>query len=163
VGTAIRRIVDSSALILLAKIGQLDLLRVGVPEIVVPDTVLAEVGALGPSDLVFQQIQNATWLKIVHTPLTPPPLLAWCLGAGESSVPPIAMSDPDCEAVLDDRDAHRGAQAMKIGIRGTIGLVILAKQIGERSTVRPVVQQLRQSGLFITDDVANAALALVGE
>jgi hypothetical protein len=43
VATPIRRIVDSSPLILLAKAGQLDVLRAGVAEVRVPDAVLSEV------------------------------------------------------------------------------------------------------------------------
>ncbi len=75
----------------------------------------------------------------------------------------IALTDPNCEAILDDRDARRCAQALTVGVRGTIGLVILAKQIGSIPLARPVVEQLRQVGLFLTDDVARQALALVGE
>jgi predicted nucleic acid-binding protein len=90
-------------------------------------------------------------------------VLAWNLGAGERSVLSIALTDPDCEAILDDRSARRCAQAMSIGVRGTLGLVILAKQIGSLSLARPVVEQLRQSGLFLTDALASQALALVGE
>jgi predicted nucleic acid-binding protein len=103
------------------------------------------------------------WLKIVPAPPTPPRVLVWGLGAGESSVLTIALTDPDCEAILDDRDARRCAWALGIGVRGTLGLVILAKQIGSLHSARPVVEQLRQVGLFLTDDVANGALALVGE
>ncbi len=66
--TPLRRILDSSPLILLAKVGQIDLLRAGVSEIVVPDAVLSEVGARGPADPVFQQIQSTGWLKIVPAP-----------------------------------------------------------------------------------------------
>jgi predicted nucleic acid-binding protein len=163
VATPVRRIVDSSPLILLAKVGQLSLLRAGVTEVLVPDTVLSEVGARGPADPVFQQIQAAAWLKIVPAPPTPRRVLVWSLGAGESSVLTIALTDPDCEAILDDRDARRSAQALGIGVRGTLGLVILAKQIGSVPSARPVVEQLRRSGLFLTDDVASRALALVGE
>ena len=66
--TPVRRIVDSSPLILLSKAGQLDVLRAGVPEILVPDAVLSEVGARGPSDPVLQQIHNTPWLKLVPPP-----------------------------------------------------------------------------------------------
>jgi len=150
-------------LILLAKVGQLDLLRAGVPDILVPDAVLAEVGARGATDPVFQQIQSTAWLKIVSTPSAPQQVLVWGLGAGESSVLTVALTDPNCEAILDDRDARRCAQALGIGSRGTLGLVILAKQIASIPSARPVVEHLRREGLFLTDDLANQVLALVGE
>ncbi len=161
--TPLRRIVNTSPLILLSKVGRLDLLRAGVPDILVPDAVFQEVAARGPTDPVLLAIQRAMWLKIVPSPATPPQVLAWNLGAGESSVLTVALTDPDCEAILDDRDARRCAQALGVGFRGTVGLVILAKQIGTLPLARPVVEQLRRSGLFLTDDLANRALALVGE
>ena len=161
--TPVRRIVNASPLILLAKVGQLDLLRAGVPEIIVPDVVLREVGARGPTDPAFQEIQGTAWLKIVTAPPTPPPVLIWNLGAGESSVLAIALTDPGCEVILDDRDARRCARALKIGSRGTLGLVVLARQIGSIPSARPVIEQLRQAGLYLTDDLANQTLALVGE
>ena len=78
--TPIRRIVDSSPLILLAKVGHLDLLLAGVRQIIVPDAVHSEVGARGTSDPVFQQIQSTSWLSIVPAPPTPSPpgpVLGW--------------------------------------------------------------------------------------
>jgi predicted nucleic acid-binding protein len=150
-------------LILLAKVGQLDLLRAGVPEILVPDVVLREVGARGPTDSAFQEIQRMTWLRVIPAPPTPRSVLVWNLGPGESSVLAVALKDPDSEAILDDRGARRCAQALKVGFRGTLGLVVLAKQIGFIPSARPVIEQLRQAGLFVTDDLANRSLALVGE
>src|ERR1039457_6376285 len=84
VATPVRRIVNTSPLILLAKVGQLDLLRAGVPEIIVPAAVLREVSARGPADPDFQKIQRVAWLKVVPTPPTPAQVLVWKLGAGES-------------------------------------------------------------------------------
>jgi predicted nucleic acid-binding protein len=163
VATPVRRIVNASPLILLAKVGQLDLLLAGVPEIIVPDIVLSEVGARGPADPVFQEIQRAIWLNIVPSPPIPPQVRIWNLDAGESSVLAVALSDPECEAILDDRDARRCAQALKIPFRGTLGLILLAKQIGSIPSARPVVEHLRRSGLFLTDELSDQALALVGE
>ena len=80
--TPVRRIVDSSRLILLAKVGQLDLLRAGVPEILVPDAVLSEAGMLGPKDPDFQHIQSTAWLKIVPAPPAPQRVLIGGLGTG---------------------------------------------------------------------------------
>ena len=57
--TPVRRIVNSSPLILLSKVGHLDLLRAGVPEIIVPDVVFREVGARGPADPVIARVAHA--------------------------------------------------------------------------------------------------------
>jgi predicted nucleic acid-binding protein len=163
VATPVRRIVNASPLILLAKAGQLDLLRAGVPEVVVPDAVLREVSARGPADPVLLEVRRAPWLKPVPAPATPPEVLVWDLGDGESSVLSMALNDPDCETILDDRDARRCAQAPGIGTRGTIGLIVLARQIGSIPAARPVLEQVRRAGLFVTDDLVRQALALVGE
>jgi predicted nucleic acid-binding protein len=163
VATPVRRVVDASPLIFLAKVGQLELLRAGVSDVEVPDAVLREVAARGPADPVLQQVQNAPWLKIVVAMPTPPHILAWNLGDGESSVLTIALGDPDCEAILDDRDARRCAKVLQIGVRGTLGLVILAKQIGSLPAARPVVELLRRAGLFLSDQLMDQALALVSE
>jgi hypothetical protein len=72
VATPLRRVVDASPLILLTKAGWLNLLRAGVSEILVPDAVLSEVGARGPTDPVLQQIKSTAWLSFVSTPQTPP-------------------------------------------------------------------------------------------
>jgi len=48
-------------------------------------------------------------------------------------------------------------------VRGTLGLVLVAKQRGEIASARSVLDQLRQSGMYLSDRVLNEALALVGE
>ena len=161
--TPVRRVVDASSLIALAKVGRLELLRVGVPEIVVPEAVMSEASVRGLADPVLERIRQAAWLRIVPASAIPPIVLAWDLGSGENSVIAIALADPECEALLDDRDARRCAQALGIQARGTLGLVILARQIGALPLARPVVEELRKAGFYLTDELAGQALALVGE
>ena len=45
----------------------------------------------------------------------------------------LTLDDRDGEVILDDRDAKRCAQTLGISARGTLGLVLLAKQLGEVS------------------------------
>lgn len=42
-------------------------------------------------------------------------------------------------------------------------LNLTAKQRGEISAARPVLEQLRLSGMYLSDQVMNQALALIGE
>jgi hypothetical protein len=78
-----RRIVNASPLILLGKAGRIDLLRIGGPEVIVPDGVIAEVGAKGPADPTARAVAGASWLRIMATPPMPGPVRACALDPGE--------------------------------------------------------------------------------
>ena len=67
----VRRIVDASPLILLGKIGRLDLRRVGGPQVVVPGAVLEELGGHEPDDAAAREIVLISWIRIA--PFAPIP------------------------------------------------------------------------------------------
>jgi hypothetical protein len=66
-----KRIVNASPLILLSKIGQLDLLRMGGVDVSTPDAVIAEIGARSEADLTALAIRQTGWLSIVASPAVP--------------------------------------------------------------------------------------------
>ena len=63
----------------------------------------------------------------------------------------------------DDLAARRCPATFRIPVRGTLGLVLLAKQRGRISAARPVLEAMCASGMYLSDPVLNKALALVGE
>jgi predicted nucleic acid-binding protein len=65
--------------------------------------------------------------------------------------------------VIDDRAGRRCAEAHGIPCLGTLGLVILAKRIGRIVEARPLIEDLRQVGLYVKDDVIADALRQAGE
>jgi predicted nucleic acid-binding protein len=107
-------------------------------------------------------LEDNPWLLVTEVPV-PPLIQAWDLGPGESAVLAWALAHPGALAVLDDLAARRCAAVLGVPVRGTLGLVILAKQRGLIPAARPVVEALRRGGLYLSDTVLNAALALVGE
>jgi predicted nucleic acid-binding protein len=92
----------------------------------------------------------------------PPSIQAWDLGTGEAAVLSYALSKP-AAAILDDRTGRRCALAHRIPLRGTLGLVLLAKKRGRIDAARPLLDRLRDEGMYLSDAVLNRALALVGE
>ncbi len=48
-------------------------------------------------------------------------------------------------------------------MRGTLGLVLMAKKNGTLTNARSTLMRLRDSGMYLSDAVANAALREVGE
>ena len=154
---------DTSPLIILTKGGFLDLLRLVAHEVIVPSIVAAEIEQRGPDDPAVQALRNTSWLRLVQAVLIPTAIEAWDLGPGESSVLAWAVAHPGTEAIVDDLKARRCAAALRIPVRGTVGLVLLAKQRGVIPAARPVIEHLRRSGLYLSDHVMNQALARVGE
>jgi predicted nucleic acid-binding protein len=158
-----RPVVNASPLIFLARGGMLDFLRLAGDEVVVPQAVADEVQRREMADVTAQALRQTAWLVTVATPPVPPLIQAWDLGAGESAVLSWAYAAPGTEAIVDDLAARRCAAALGIPVRGTLGLVLTAKQRGLIPLARPVLEQLRQAGMYLSDGVLNQALALVGE
>jgi len=155
--------INASPLIYLSRAGLLDLLQVIAPEIVVPQTVAAEILRRDATDVTAQAIQQNDWLKVLQTPPIPPEITAWSLGAGESAVLSWALANKNTEAIVDDLAARRCAAALQIPVRGTLGIILTAKQRGEISTARPLLEKLRQNGMYLSDKVLNQARSLIGE
>jgi len=66
-------------------------------------------------------------------------------------------------AILDDQPARRCAQVLNIQTQGTLGLVLLAKQQGLILAVRPVLEQLKQAGMYMSDRLELQIVAAAGE
>jgi predicted nucleic acid-binding protein len=158
-----RPAVNASPLIYLSRGGLVELLQLVAPEIVVPLAVAQELRRRGPEDPAVAALASNPWLVVLETPPVPPIIQAWDIGPGESAVLAWAHAAPGTLVIVDDLAARRGAQSLHIPVRGTLGVVLLAKQRGRIPAARPVVETLRRSGMYLSDAVMNKALAVVGE
>ena len=158
-----RLIVNTSPLIHLAEAGLLALLQQAATSVWVPEPVAREIRAYGPDDLTAIALANHAWLEVQPVDAIAGELLAWNLGAGEASVIALAQSSPGSMAVIDDLAGRRCAEALGLPLRGTVGLVLAAKQAGRIVAARPLLEQLRNKGMYLSDAVLNRALRRVGE
>src|SRR5438067_8821783 len=103
---------NSSPLIALDQIGQLDLLEQLFGSVLVPPAVVREVGpALAlPAWIVEQSLTQGL----------APQLLRPSLGPGESEAIAMALEVNAAWVVLDDRPARRLAQALGLTVIGTL-------------------------------------------
>lgn len=66
--------------------------------------------------------------------------------------------------LLDDRKARRiAAMAYGLEVRGTCGLLMAAKERRLISTVRPVLELMRQNGYFIGPELMAECVRRAGE
>ncbi|MDB9314254.1 DUF3368 domain-containing protein [Spirulina sp. CS-785/01] len=155
--------INTSPLIFLSKANLIHLLQIISPKIVVPEAVAQEIQAYGKTDITAQTLATIDWLMIKPMPEVPTVIQNWDLGLGESAVLTWGYTHPETEIILDDLAGRRCAKTLNIPMRGTLGLVLTAKQRGEIPAARPVVEQLRLSGMYLSNRVIDQALALVGE
>ncbi|MGZ3382094.1 MAG: DUF3368 domain-containing protein [Isosphaeraceae bacterium] len=158
-----RRVVNASPLIFLTKVGLLEVLHQQAVPVLVPDVVMAEISSLGAGDPAVQAVQQAGWIRVVPAPPAPPSVTAWKLDDGESSVIAVALQHSGSMAILDDLAARRCAQAMRLPMQGTLGLVLVAKRIGLIKAVLPVVEDLEHAGMYMTARLKTQILDAAGE
>ena len=85
------------------------------------------------------------------------------MGAGESSVLTLAATRQGIEAIIDDLAGRKCAASLQIPVRGTLGIVLVAKNRGVIPRARPVIEDMMGAGLYLSRNVLEAALHRVGE
>jgi predicted nucleic acid-binding protein len=156
-------VINTSPLIFLSKAGLIDLLKVVNQKIIVPTVVKDEIFAYGKEDITAQILAEKDWLIVKETPPVPTIIQNWDLGKGESEVLAWGYIHKNTEVIIDDLAGRRCALALSIPVRGTLGLVLLAKKRGVIPLARPILEQLRLTGMYLSSAVINLALAKVGE
>lgn len=158
-----QRMVDASPLVFLAKLDRLELLLLGVQEVLVPSVVLVEIHA--KRDVATERVEGClgTWLR--ECPLTRPELLRLLpdLGEGEKEVIAQALQEKIVSVVLDDLDARRVARRMGLDPVGTVGLLLAAKKRAMLPSLKEELERLKALGFRASDALTDQALHEAGE
>jgi predicted nucleic acid-binding protein len=160
-----KRIVNASPIIHLTHLGLVHLLNEPDVIVLVPEAVLNELACLGSDDPAVTAVRSTPWIQVVPTPAIPDFLRAWKLGAGETAVLTLALEEtgPDKEVVLDDWKARRRAEGLGIPVRGTLACLLIAKNLGRIDAVRPLLEKLHQSGMYLSDELMERVIKMAGE
>lgn len=144
-------VTDSACLIILDRIGRLDILRELFEPVMIPPGVREEFG------------KALDWLTVVapmNTALIR--VLSAIVDEGEAEAIALA-SEQDCLLILDDRKARRWAKSLGLRMIGTAGLLVRAKQQGVLSEVKPVLEAMKRSNFYMHPDLEKEVLRLAGE
>jgi predicted nucleic acid-binding protein len=146
---------NSSPLIALDQIGQLDLLERLFTSVLVPPAVVRETAPT---------VVLPGWIT-EQSPAQPigPQILSASLGLGESEAISLALEIHAAWIILDDRPARRLAQALGLTVIGTLGLLLAAKRRGYLAVVKPSLDSLVHHGFHIAADLYQRILTDAGE
>ena len=156
-------IVNASPLILLGKAQRLDLLSALAGQVLIPQAVAAEIGVKPDGQALLDAINKDPGFTVVDDLDISLDILSWDLGAGETQVIAHAKLCTAERAVLDDLEARRCAEVMGVPVIGTLGIVGRARRLGILDAAAPVIEKLREVGLYVSGDVVARLLREVGE
>jgi len=155
---------DTTLLLYLGRIGQVEVLPALFEPVCVPEPVASELdmGRLMRRDTTNpRQLDWATLVPVSQRDMdTLPPNR---LGVGERAVIAYAQSHAGYLAGLDDRQARLLAERMGLTVVGTIGILLRAKQANLIPAVRSLLDAVQSEGFRLGIDLYQEALRLAGE
>jgi predicted nucleic acid-binding protein len=147
-------VVNSSPIIVLFKSHFEEILPSLFKEIIIPNPVYKEITHHSKTDRASIEMPMVDWYKNINVKMDEQ-VLAWGLGNGESAVLSFALSNLDFRAIVDDKAARKFARTYKIKTLGTGSILVLAKKRGLISSLSDAINKVRDSGLYISDNVKN--------
>ncbi|WP_133513144.1 DUF3368 domain-containing protein [Candidatus Thiosymbion oneisti] len=153
-----RWVVNASPLILLGKTDNLHLLAALADVVTIPRAVAKEVGNKPDGEAMLQALAaNPTFVRADDEPVSPE-IFDWDLGEGETQVIANARCHGADRVVIDDLKARRCAKTMGLRVIGTLGIVGRAKASGLIERVEPTIKHLRETGLYVSEELVRLIL-----
>jgi predicted nucleic acid-binding protein len=86
------------------------------------------------------------------------------LDPGEAEALALAsFLGPQIAILLDDLQARSMANKLGLAVTGSAGIALRAKDAGVLTTVKPILDDLRRAGLFMTDAAIARVLEVADE
>jgi len=146
-------IADTSCLIVLANIDELDLLQKVYGKITTTPEVASEYGRDLPSWIDIISVADKQKQYILESQVD----------KGESSAIALALEKTHSLLILDDQKARKIASQLGVQYTGSLGVIVKAKQKGIITSVKPLLKKLRQTNFRLSPSLILEALKVAGE
>ena len=151
---------NTTPLIALANINQLELLHRLYDTVMVPQAVMDEI----VREPAKHRVHNCSWIKVENIQdESQRDIFRAGLHAGEVDVIILAREQAADLVIIDDNAAKKAAKFLGLDVTGTLGVLLKAKQEGFLKEIKPLVIELICDGLYISDAVKAYALKAAGE
>ncbi len=146
-------IADTTCIILLDKIGELDLLSVMFNKVSVTKEIADEYGKPLPAWIEIKNVTDKHYQKILETELD----------IGEASAIALYIELGDSLIILDDNKARQYANKLQLNYTGTFGILLSAKQRGIVSSLRYLFEKIKKTNFRFSQKLLDDILKEAGE
>jgi len=144
---------DTSCLILLDKIGELEILNKLFGKIITTSEVANEFGQPLPNWIEIQQPTDNNYQSIIEA----------SVDSGEASAIALAFELDNCLLIIDDLKARKFANQIGLNIIGTMGVIVDAKLSGIIQSVKPIITKIKLTNFRMTEQLEIVMLKKAGE
>lgn len=157
-------IVNTTPLIALCHVGQLDILKKMYGEIAIPQAVYRELSAKKESICKKQVDASLDWIHVekIENQMAKS-MFKTQLHDGEVEVMILAKEKSADTVIIDDANAKKYAKYLKLPVTGTLGVLIKAKRQGSISQLKPVLQEMIDKNIYISEKLMKYCLEQVEE
>ena len=156
-------ICNTSPLQYFYQLGMLHVFQVLAGRIIVPPAVVHELAVGRAQGVSLPDPTGFEWITVRPPASTAVLPLVMDLGPGETEVLALALESTDAIVILDDALARQMATTLAIRFRGSLGLLLDAKQAGLVSAIAPLLDQLQALGFHLSAETRNLILDLANE
>lgn len=157
-------VADTSVLLNLCRIGQVELLACLFHEVVIPTEVSVEFARLARQSARFQGLTLPGWVRQQQAPAISPAIRAANLDPGETAALALALEIHADALLVDERRGHQVAMQMGLKTIGVLGILLQAKTSGFVPQLRPLLDALERDAQFwIAPPVRQRVLQIAGE
>lgn len=157
-------IVNSTPLIALCHVNQLNILKELYGEVIIPRAVYDEISV--KKDSVCKKIvdESLEWIHVQKIQnVMAKAMFKSQLHDGEVEVMILAKEQNADVVIIDDQNAKKYAKYLELPVTGTLGILIKAKQVGYIPELKPLLDVMVQNGIYIKNSLIEHCLELVGE
>ena len=155
---------DATPLIAFAKLDGLSWLQQLFGEIYIPKAVYEEVAIAGAGRVASTEVQSATWIQVRSVlKRDQVSILLTQLDLGESEAIVLAQEIEADWLLMDEVRGRSVAHALGLPVIGTVGLLVMAKDMGLIPEVRPLLGVLLSQSFRLSEKVIRSILIQAGE
>jgi predicted nucleic acid-binding protein len=139
---------DTSCLILLDNIGELELLKNIFGTIITTTDIANEFGNPLPNWIQIVNPQNTNQQKIIEA----------TVDKGEASAIALALEFNDSLLIIDDLKGRKFAINIGLKVTGTLGIIVEAKLSGHITSIKPILTKIKSTNFRITESLEKLLL-----
>lgn len=153
---------NTTPLLSLLKIGHPHLLEAIYKKIIVPAAVWQEVEA-GRGKPYYTDLTQLSWIEILNVQERTKIAKFLSLDQGEAEAIVLTIEIKADLLIMDEALGRTEAMNHGLTLAGTLGILLKAKQKGLISSVRPLLDLMRQRDVWISERLYQDVLSLSGE